>query len=100
VALFTSMGTWNNFMGPLIYLNDQRLYPLALGLFDFRTQHGAEDVRPRLLAEFLAQRQVVAAEGRHEPGMCLRQRQERGPEHLQPLGRGFQGCFLTPRRLQ
>ena len=42
VAIFTFMGTWNNFMGPLIYLNDQRLYPLALGLFDFRTEHGAD----------------------------------------------------------
>jgi ABC-type glycerol-3-phosphate transport system permease component len=42
VAIFTFMGTWNNFMGPLIYLNDQRLYPLALGLFDFRSQYGSE----------------------------------------------------------
>ncbi len=42
VAIFTFMGTWNDFMGPLIYLNDQRLYPLALGLFDFRSQHGGE----------------------------------------------------------
>jgi ABC-type glycerol-3-phosphate transport system permease component len=42
VGIFTFMGTWNDFMGPLIYVNDQRLYPLALGLFDFRTQHGSE----------------------------------------------------------
>jgi len=42
VAIFTFQGTWNNFMGPLIYLNDQRLYPLALGLFEFRTQYGTE----------------------------------------------------------
>lgn len=42
VAIFTFMGTWNEFMAPLIYINDQRLYPLSLGLFDFRTQHGAE----------------------------------------------------------
>ncbi|HPC16124.1 MAG TPA: ABC transporter permease subunit [Candidatus Hydrogenedentes bacterium] len=33
IAIFTFMGTWNDFMGPLIYLNDQRLYPLSLGLF-------------------------------------------------------------------
>jgi ABC-type glycerol-3-phosphate transport system permease component len=39
VCIFTFMGTWNDFMGPLIYINDQRLYPLALGLFDFRAQH-------------------------------------------------------------
>ena len=42
LGIFTFMGTWNDFMGPLIYLNDQRLYPLALGLFDFRSQHGGE----------------------------------------------------------
>ena len=42
VAIFTFMGTWNDFMGPLIYINDERLYPLSLGLFDFRMQHGAQ----------------------------------------------------------
>jgi ABC-type glycerol-3-phosphate transport system permease component len=42
VAIFTFMATWNDFMGPLIYINDQRLYPLSLGLFEFRTEHGAD----------------------------------------------------------
>jgi multiple sugar transport system permease protein len=42
VGIFTFMGTWNDFMGPLIYLSDQRLYPLALGLFDFRAEHGGD----------------------------------------------------------
>lgn len=42
VCIFTFMNTWNDFMGPLIYINDQRLYPLALGLFDFRSEHGSE----------------------------------------------------------
>jgi len=42
VCIFTFMNTWNDFMGPLIYVNDQRLYPLALGLFDFRSEHGSE----------------------------------------------------------
>ena len=36
VAIFTFMNAWNEFMAPLIYLNDQRLYPLSLGLFVFR----------------------------------------------------------------
>ncbi len=35
IAIFTFMFVWNDFMGPLIYVNDQRLYPLALGLFSF-----------------------------------------------------------------
>lgn len=33
ISIFTFMYVWNDFMGPLIYVNDQRLYPLALGLF-------------------------------------------------------------------
>jgi multiple sugar transport system permease protein len=33
IAIFTFMGVWNDFMGPLIYLTDQRLYPISLGLF-------------------------------------------------------------------
>ena len=35
IAIYTFNGTWNNFMGPLIYVNDDRLFPLALGLFKF-----------------------------------------------------------------
>lgn len=35
VAIFTFMGTWNEFMTPLIYLSDARLYPLPLGLYNF-----------------------------------------------------------------
>jgi ABC-type glycerol-3-phosphate transport system permease component len=35
IAIFTFLFVWNDFMGPLIYVNDQGLYPLALGLFSF-----------------------------------------------------------------
>ena len=40
IAIFTFLGTWNNFMGPLIYIADQRLYPLAFGLYAFAVQVG------------------------------------------------------------
>ena len=40
IAIFTFMGAWNNFMGPLIYVADQRLYPLAFGLYAFSVQVG------------------------------------------------------------
>lgn len=40
IAIFTFMGVWNDFMGPLIYLSDQRLYPLSLGLYAFNVQTG------------------------------------------------------------
>lgn len=42
VALFTFMGAWNDFLGPLMYLNDDRMYTLSLGLQQFVTQHGAQ----------------------------------------------------------
>lgn len=40
IAIFTFMSTWNDFMGPLIYVADQRLYPLAFGLYAFAVQVG------------------------------------------------------------
>jgi ABC-type glycerol-3-phosphate transport system permease component len=36
VALFTFMGAWNDYFGPLIYLNKQELYTLALGVENLR----------------------------------------------------------------
>jgi multiple sugar transport system permease protein len=42
VGLFTFIGAWNDFMGPLIYLNDERRATLSLGLQQFVGQHGAE----------------------------------------------------------
>lgn len=40
IAIFTFMAVWNDFMGPLIYLSDQRLYPLSLGLYALNVQEG------------------------------------------------------------
>jgi ABC-type glycerol-3-phosphate transport system permease component len=44
IAIFTFMGCWNDFMGPLIYLADQRLYPLAFGLYAFSVQVGSNNI--------------------------------------------------------
>ena len=33
VAVFSILYTWQDFFGPLIYLQDQIKYPLSLGLF-------------------------------------------------------------------
>jgi ABC-type glycerol-3-phosphate transport system permease component len=38
IAIFGFIGNWNNFLGPLIYINKQELYTLALGLNLFRGQ--------------------------------------------------------------
>jgi len=39
VALFTFLNTWNDFLGPLIFLNDGEKYTLAVGLAAFRGQY-------------------------------------------------------------
>jgi multiple sugar transport system permease protein len=39
VAIFTALASWNDFMGPLIYLQNENLYPLSIGIQFFRTQH-------------------------------------------------------------
>lgn len=40
IAIGAFMGSWNNFMGPLIFISDQRLYPLAFGIYAFAVQVG------------------------------------------------------------
>ena len=39
-ALFQFIGTWNDFLGPLIYVNDPAKYPLAYGLEQFVSHYG------------------------------------------------------------
>ena len=41
VALFTFMGAWNDFLGPLIYLFDQSKYTVSMGLAMFSSQYGS-----------------------------------------------------------
>jgi len=36
LAVFTLIASWNNYFSPLIYLNDERLYPISLGLTYFK----------------------------------------------------------------
>ena len=69
VALFTFIGAWNDFLGPLLYLTDERSYTLSLGLQRFVSQHGAEwgmlmaastvMTMPIILVFFLAQRTFI-----------------------------------------
>lgn len=40
VALLTFIATWNDFLGPLIYLLDQKTFTLGLGLQFYQSQHG------------------------------------------------------------
>ena len=42
VALLAGVGAWNDFLGPLIYLHNDKLYTLSLGLTFFKTMHGIQ----------------------------------------------------------
>lgn len=39
-ALFQFIGAWNDFLGPLLYVNDPAKYPLAYGLQQFVSHYG------------------------------------------------------------
>lgn len=41
-ALFQFVGTWNDFLGPLIYLNDPDQYTVAYGLQQFMAKNGSQ----------------------------------------------------------
>ena len=41
IGLFQFMAAWNDFQGPLIYLDEATDYPLVLGLYAFQTSRGA-----------------------------------------------------------
>lgn len=42
VALFRFMGAWNDFIGPLLYINKENRYTLSIGLQMFTTQYRTE----------------------------------------------------------
>ena len=42
VAVFQFIASWRDYLGPLIYLNDQKLYTLSLGLQQYSSQYGRE----------------------------------------------------------
>jgi multiple sugar transport system permease protein len=41
VAIFTFLATWNDFMGPLLYINSPEKFTLAIGLANFRASFGS-----------------------------------------------------------
>lgn len=42
VAIFEFIARWRDYLGPLIYLSDQKLYTLSLGLHLYSSQYGRE----------------------------------------------------------
>jgi multiple sugar transport system permease protein len=70
IGIFRFLGSWNDFMGPLIYVNDTDKYTLALGLNLFKGQYGTDTpqlmmaatlvvLMPVLLLFFFAQKQFI-----------------------------------------
>ena len=73
--MFRFLWAWNDFLGPLIYINEQDLYPLALGINRLRANISATGtnalaypylmavstivVSPILLLFFMAQRTFI-----------------------------------------
>jgi multiple sugar transport system permease protein len=70
VALFAFMGVWNDFLGPLVYLQRPEQFTLALGLQNFQSQNGGTQwpqlmaasvlvIVPVLILFFLAQKTFI-----------------------------------------
>ena len=69
VVIFSFIWNWNDFLGPLIYINSMDKFTLALGLAGFRTMHGsrwnllmagsAVMLIPVLVVFFVAQRYFI-----------------------------------------
>ncbi|MCY3918157.1 MAG: carbohydrate ABC transporter permease [Chloroflexi bacterium] len=54
VALFQFIWSWNDFIGPLIYLNDRSLYPMSLGLALYHNSQGITDFSILMAASTMA----------------------------------------------
>ena len=69
VAIFNILNTWNDYLGPLIFLNDQSKYTLTLGLAQFKGVFGVDTTAimaittliciPPVLIFFIAQKHIV-----------------------------------------
>ncbi len=69
VGLFQFLASWNDFLGPLIYLSDPNLYTISLGLSFFRGEYASEygplmavstlAILPVIILFFVAQRTFI-----------------------------------------
>ncbi len=42
ISIFNFLGAWNNVLFPLLFINDKKLKPIALGLLNFNGERGSE----------------------------------------------------------
>ncbi|WP_420032649.1 carbohydrate ABC transporter permease [Streptomyces sp. cg28] len=59
-AIFTFINAWNDFMGPLIYLNSPSKYTVSLGLMMFRDQEGISNYGGQVAMSLVALIPVIA----------------------------------------
>lgn len=69
IAVFHFMWTWNDFFGPLIYLDEITEYPLVMGLYAFQSRFGVKwnlmmaaslsTTLPLIILFFIAQRYFI-----------------------------------------
>ncbi|GKX29957.1 sugar ABC transporter permease [Vallitalea longa] len=69
VTIFTFLTSWSDFLGPLIYLNNENMYTLSLGLRQYLTAHSIAwgplmaattmFIVPTIIIYFFAQKQFI-----------------------------------------
>jgi raffinose/stachyose/melibiose transport system permease protein len=42
ISIFNFLGAWNNILFPLLFINDNKLKPIALGLLNFNGERGSQ----------------------------------------------------------
>jgi multiple sugar transport system permease protein len=54
VAVLQVVASWNDFLGPLLFLNHQDTYPVSLGLHMYQSQHGGAEWNVTMAATLIA----------------------------------------------
>ena len=86
-SIFSFIGVWNDFLGPLIYLQDDSMFTLALGLATFKGIYNAQWGTQKLLGE-LARLEFHLTENDHGQADLVKMRYVRvfsgyrGPMHV------------------
>lgn len=70
VGVFVLVSSWNNYLLPLVVLNNESIYPWPLGIMEYRGEYGVEwnrilvfvtlTITPAILFFLLAQKYIVA----------------------------------------
>lgn len=60
VALLQFIGSWNDFVGPLVFINQPHMYTMSLGVYMFQSQHGQTPWNLSMAASVIAIVPVLA----------------------------------------